>query len=197
MTLVVGHAFLSPVGGVLREHAAVLEIQRLLTQPGPRQSRTVMISYCWDSTSFALKLCRDLAPLFSRVVMDRLGDMQGFVGESMERMVAESDVVIAVVSKGYAFPLLLTACATYCSEVCCGLHSCIMLGVPVGDRLTRLGSFTAAATSSPKTAFESSSWHSKAGGQLSRSTSRCRTTNGPEGDFRALNSTSSPQLRTT
>lgn len=104
MELVVGHAFLSPAGGVLREHAAVREIQRLLAQPGPREPRTVMISYCWDSTSFALRLCRDLAPRFARVVMDRLGDMQGFVGESMERMVAESDVVIAVVSKGYKLP---------------------------------------------------------------------------------------------
>ena len=106
MATVLEHSFFSPTTGSLREHVAVEEIRQSLEDPARsvRIAKTVMISYCWESTPFVLRLCRDLAPQVGNLMLDRLGGDRGmdeWVRESMNRMVKSADVVISVVTKGY------------------------------------------------------------------------------------------------
>ena len=106
MSDVLGHAFLDPGSGAMREHFVVNHIRELLS--GSANSRPcvqVMISYCWADTTFVLdRLCVTLAPLVQTLWLDRLGGDQGmgeWTRDSMEQGVAGADVIISVVSPEY------------------------------------------------------------------------------------------------
>jgi len=108
MRAVLAHAFFNPNSGAMREHFVVDRIRELLlpvTGSPPRPCVKVMISYCWDDTTFVLdRLCLALAPLVQGMWLDRLGGDQGmgeWTRESMDKGVAGADVVIAVVSPKY------------------------------------------------------------------------------------------------
>ena len=108
MQAVLSHAFFDPSRGSMREHFVVDRIRKLLLSVAgspPRPCVKVMISYCWNDTTFVLDwLCLALAPLVQGMWLDRLGGDQG-IGEwtraSMDKGVAGADVVIAVVSPQY------------------------------------------------------------------------------------------------
>ena len=104
---VLDHAFFEPATGSMREHFAVQRIMDLLAADpgGYRPAGRVMISYCRANTTFVLdRLCMALAPLVEDMWLDRLGGDHG-MGEwthaSMQKGVADADVVIAVVSPQY------------------------------------------------------------------------------------------------
>jgi hypothetical protein len=93
--------------GAMREHAAVDHIRTLLENrtSGERPCKRVFVSYCWADSTFVLnRLAPELAPVVESLWLDRLGGDTG-MGEwtraSMERGVADSDVVIAVVTPSY------------------------------------------------------------------------------------------------
>lgn len=102
---VLDHAFFKPSKGAMREHFVISEIRAGLESNGPRSHAKVMISYCWQDTTFVLqKLALALAPVVEGLWLDRLGGETGmseWVEASMQRGVAGADVVIAVVSPAY------------------------------------------------------------------------------------------------
>lgn len=107
MKAVIGHAFLNPANGTMREQFVVQYLKQRLSADlgGYRPCRSVMISYCWHDSSWVLnQLAMWLAPLVEAMYLDRLGGEQG-MGEwakaSMQRMVGSADIVIAVLSPAY------------------------------------------------------------------------------------------------
>lgn len=117
--------------------------------PAEQQKRidcTVMVSYCWADTSFAVhRLAMELASDVTGMWLDRLGGDQGmgeFAQASMQRGVKNADVVIAIVSPSY---LASTNCG-YEMELAAKLRKPIVpivLGVPFAEwPPTRVGSTT-------------------------------------------------------
>ena len=106
MTQLLGHAFLDPDHGAMREHYVTQQIKELLLATGDRPYVKVMISYSWADTGFVLsKLALALAPIVEGIWLDRLGGDQGmgeWTRDSMEKGVEGADVVIAVVSPSFA-----------------------------------------------------------------------------------------------
>jgi hypothetical protein len=117
MACMLEHAFFNPTNGTMREHFVVDEIKKRLEGTSSSASSsttgggadridcTVMVSYCWADTSFALnRLAMELASTISGMWLDRLGGDRGmgeFAKASMQRGVEGADVVIAVVSPAY------------------------------------------------------------------------------------------------
>jgi len=102
---ILSHAFFDTRHGAMHEHLTVDRLRELLAAKSTRPGCNVMISYCWDDTSFVLdKLALELASVVTGMWLDRLGGEQGmgeWAKESMQRGVASADVVIAVVTPSY------------------------------------------------------------------------------------------------
>ena len=110
MAQVLAHSFFDPKAGTMREHFLVERIREKVADTSfARDCPSVMISYCWADTTFVLgKLVMALAGRVRSLWLDRLGGDEGvaqgmtdWARASMDRGVANADMVIAVVSPKY------------------------------------------------------------------------------------------------
>ena len=110
MAQVLRHSFFDAKAGTMREHFLVERIREKVADTSTvRDCPSVMISYCWEDTTFVLgKLVMALAGRVEALWLDRLGGDQGtaqgmtnWAKASMERGVANADIIIAVISPKY------------------------------------------------------------------------------------------------